>query len=114
MYRTAEPVTAAFPVAGEAPPETGALRLEVRPNPSSDAATVRLTGGPDGASATVTVYDALGRRVLVVHDGSVPAVGLAVSLDTGALPSGVYVVQARVTAAGADAQTLVRRVLVAR
>lgn len=91
-----------------------AVALDVYPNPSSEASTIRLTGGADGASAAVVLYDALGRRVLVVHDGPVPAGGLALALDTGALPSGVYVVHARVTAAGADAQTLVQRVLVAR
>lgn len=53
-------------------------------------ATVTLTA--DG-SATVTLHDALGRRVAILHDG--PLVGEAcLSVPLARLAPGVYVVRA--------------------
>ncbi len=84
--------------------------LAVWPNPSAGAVSVRL--GSASGTATVAVFDALGRRVAVLHDGAVPDGGLSLTLDGAQLPAGVYVVYARVS--GASAQTLVQRVTITR
>ncbi|MDX1530237.1 MAG: proprotein convertase P-domain-containing protein, partial [Rhodothermales bacterium] len=64
------------------------------PNPSGRAAEVRLVLREPQA-VRVAVYDGLGRRVAVLHDGLLGA-GREhlLILDAGALPSGVYVVRA--------------------
>ena len=72
------------------------------PNPSSRQATARLTLGAEAASATVTLYDALGRRVATLHAGPLAAGQHAFEVDTGSLPAGVYAAVARVTSADAD------------
>jgi hypothetical protein len=95
--------------AAEAPPEAGAFALEAPfPNPVAERATLRLrlrTPQPVYAAA----YDALGRRVAVLHDGPLVAGTHGLVLDARALPAGVYVVRAQ----GADAQAS-RRVVVGR
>ncbi|MEM8601510.1 MAG: T9SS type A sorting domain-containing protein, partial [Bacteroidota bacterium] len=66
--------------------------LSVYPNPTGGTATVSLALGGT-APARVTVYDVLGRAVARLHDG--PASDrLRLTLDTAALPAGVYVVRA--------------------
>lgn len=68
------------------------LRLDgVYPNPFRAHATVRLSA-PAEQPIRVELYDALGRRVRVLHDGLPPTDG-TVALDGAGLPSGVYLVR---------------------
>ena len=99
------------PVAAEAPAETAALVLSApAPNPAAGRTTVRVRAEAP-QTLRVTVTDALGRTVAVLHDG--PASGtLALDVDASRLAPGVYVVRAAgASAAGATAQT---RLVVAR
>ena len=86
-----------FYVASEPSPDASAS-LAVGPNPTRGSATVRLTLDAP-AAVTVTVADALGRRVAALHDGDLAAGPAQWTLPAGLAP-GVYVV--RVTG-GADA-----------
>ena len=78
---------------GEAPDERAPMALSVGPNPASGAATLTLSV-PAATEATVELFDARGRRVRTLHAGPVSAEGLALRLDTSALPAGVYLVRA--------------------
>ncbi len=77
------------------------------PNPARG--TVRLALGLDAPSdATVDVFDVRGRRVVRLWDGPL-ADGAVLSLDTAALPAGVYLVRAM-----AEGAVATRRVVVVR
>ncbi len=94
-------------VASEGPGrQSSPLALAVAPNPTRGGATVTLTVDSP-SDLTVSVVDALGRRVAVLHDGTVAAGAL--TLRVGALPPGVYVVRATV---GREAAT--QRLVVVR
>ncbi len=82
------------------------LALTIAPNPARAGAAVTLTldAAPD---LNVSVFDALGRRVLLLHDG--PVASGPLTLRLGALPPGVYVVRAT---SGRDAAA--RRLVVVR
>ena len=95
--------------AGEGGPGAVALALEAYPNPLAGSGTVRLRL-PEAASAEVAVYDVLGRRVAVLHDGTLAAGDHAFGTPSGRLTPGVYVVQARVSGPGAE-RVLRQRVL---
>ena len=87
-----------------------ALRLtKPSPNPVRQQATLRF-GAKDAASATVAVYDALGRRVRTLWEGPLSRGQMrAVRLDASRLPSGVYFVRAR-----AEDQTKTRKLTVVK
>lgn len=109
VYRTVEPVTAAFAVAGEAVPEAkGRVGITVRPNPAGGRVEVVLHAVEAGVGRVVVV-DALGREVAVVLDDAVAAGETPRALETGAWPAGVYVVRASV-----GTQTATARLVVAR
>ncbi len=109
VYRTVEPVTAAFAVADEAgPAEVSGLGVTLRPNPAGGRVEVVLRAAEAG-NARVVVVDALGREVAAVLDGTVAAGERVVALDTGGWPAGVYVVRAAV-----GGQTAAARLVVAR
>ncbi len=95
-----------MPVAGEAPPAVTAA-LAVGPNPARGHVSVRLSSA-SSAAARVTVSDALGRQVAVLHDGPLAAGPSTFTWDASAAAPGVYVVRLD----GADAAT--RRVTVVR
>jgi hypothetical protein len=77
----------------------GTLRLDApRPNPSAGRVVVPYTL-PTAGEVSVTVYDALGRRVAVVVSGWREAGRHAAVVEAGLLGSGVYVVRL-VTAEG--------------
>lgn len=79
-------------VATEGAP-AAAFALKAAPNPVRAVAAVTLTTA--GAPAVrVVVFDALGRRVAVLHDGPIAAGTLRLGLDVSGLPAGVYVVRA--------------------
>ncbi len=109
MYRSREPADAAFPVAGEAPPEAEErVGVSVRPNPAGGRVEVVVRAAEAGV-ARVVVVDALGREVVVVLDGAVSAGETALPVETGSWPAGVYVVRASV-----GSQTATARLVVAR
>ncbi|MDX1419634.1 MAG: T9SS type A sorting domain-containing protein [Rubricoccaceae bacterium] len=81
---------------------------EARPNPSTTEARFTLEV-PSAQGVRAEVFDALGRRVAVLHDGPMEAGARALVFDGTSLPAGVYVV--RVTG---EQFTAVRRVTLAR
>ena len=96
-WRTGEVVTVA---AEPAPAPEEALRVAVAPNPSRGASTVTLVlAQPSEVEAAL--YDLLGRRVALLHEGMLAAGSHTLGLDGAALPGGLYVV--RVTAGPAVA-----------
>jgi hypothetical protein len=95
-----------FAAAGEEVPAS--LSVSAFPSPARDRATVAVAV-PSPGPVAVTVYDALGRRVAVLHDGEAPAGVLSLAFDGSTLPSGLYLV--RIEGAGATAAA---RVVVAR
>lgn len=104
LYRTVAPV-----VSGEGgAPAPGATTLEVYPNPSAGRATAALALA-ETADVRVVVYDVLGRRVAVLHEGRLAAGAHRFGLDARALPAGIYVVRAE-----SNTFTAARRVTVLR
>ena len=83
------------------PPSAFALHVAY-PNPFRTSATVGFDL-PEAAVVRLAVYDALGREVAVLADGSEEAGRHAAVLDGAGLPSGTYLV--RLTASGGFAQT---------
>jgi|GEM_PF-2457508 len=91
VYRSDAPLV----VSGDAAAAPLAFRLEgVYPNPARGAASVAFAL-PEAATARVTVYDLLGRTVLVAADGPLPTGAHAVPLAASGLPAGTYVVEVR-------------------
>jgi hypothetical protein len=81
-------------VAGEDAPLAGTLSLSVYPNPAVASGVIALTVDR-GQDVRVELFDMLGRRLAVLHDGTATAgAALELSLDASALPAGVYVVRA--------------------
>ena len=78
----------------EAPVPTEAS-LSVYPNPFAREATVALAL-PAVSALRLSVYDVLGRRVAVLHDGPLAAGAHRFDLDAQALPAGVYLVRTTV------------------
>jgi hypothetical protein len=106
---TAAEVSDLYATAGDDGPGGDVGLGQPFPNPARGRVTVPLTLGREGA-VTVTVIDALGRAVAVLHDGPLPAGAHTLTWDAArTLASGVYVVRLD-GAAGASS----RRVLVVR
>jgi len=80
-------------------PDPQGVAMSVYPNPSAGATTVALAGVE--GDARVAVYDALGREVLVLHDG-LAAGSVQARVEAGQLAPGAYVVRA---ATGTTVQT---------
>ncbi len=100
------------PVAVEDAPGASAPPYHLsEPSPNPAAATARLTlAVAEGQRVRAALHDVLGRELALLYEGPVAAgVPLALTLDTSALPAGVYVVRVE----GA-AFTASRRVTVAR
>ena len=74
-----------------ADPASAPATIAVGPNPTRGAATATFVL-TEASQATVTVYDALGRRVARVFTGVAPAGPTRVAVPTGLAP-GVYVVR---------------------
>ena len=81
------------PVAAEAAPLAAGTRLTIAPNPAVSRATVTVEQHEAG-SLRVSLVDALGREVAVVHDGALAAGTHRLALPLGALAPGVYAVRA--------------------
>ena len=91
-------------VAGESPAgPAGAFAVgRTAPNPFSGATTLTLDL-PEAATVTVEVFDAIGRRMLQVDAGELPAGrGQAVRLDGSSLAAGLYVYRVRADGAARD------------
>ena len=74
--------------------EVGYLFSEVAPNPIASGTAVFDLAVGQAETVTVDLFDALGRRVQSVFEGPmVPGTTESVTLDTSALPAGVYVVR---------------------
>ncbi len=82
--------------------------LLVYPNPSAGRGTVTVVV-PASAHLRLAVFDVLGRRVAVLHDGEIGPGVHRLALDASALPSGVYLVRAT-----GDRFTSSRRITVVR
>lgn len=74
-------------------------RLGVYPNPARGSATVSLTLDRAYRNAEVGIYDALGRRVAVVHSGPLVAGDHAMAPDLDRLAPGVYIIRAQIDGA---------------
>lgn len=95
-----------FGTGAEANPEA-AFRLSASPNPTTGAARLAVT--PERAGALrVSVVDALGRTVAVLHDGAAAA-GSALELATPELAPGVYTVRVESAAGVATERFTVAR-----
>jgi hypothetical protein len=82
------------PVANEDEAQPLALALDpAYPNPFDDATRLHVTL-PEGRSVSVVVYDEIGRRVRVLHDGPLPAGATPLDFRADDLSSGVYTVRA--------------------
>ena len=97
---TADGVTLAvtrMSTAGEGDPDGGAATLDVAgANPFSGRTALALTA-PASGRVTVEAFDALGRRVAVLFEGTVPArQAVSVAFEAEGLPAGLYVVRATV------------------
>src|SRR5690606_20337223 len=103
VFRTVGPLVVGTEESAATPT---AAALEVYPNPTAGAGTVALTVATPGP-VTVAVYDVLGRRVGLVHDGPLGRGTHRLRFDAGGLPAGTYVVRA-------DGLGLARRVTVLR
>ena len=92
-------VVTPFSVASAPGPSASGVQVRTAPNPASDAARVALTLAEATPALTVTVVDALGRRVAVLHEGSLAPGTHAFALGADTLAPGVYVVVAEANGA---------------
>jgi hypothetical protein len=79
-------------LATDAPAPEGFRVALAGPNPFRDRTRLAVTLDAPGV-LQVAVFDALGRRVAVLHDGALAAGPHVFDLDGAALPSGVYSVR---------------------
>jgi streptogramin lyase len=85
-----------------------ALAVSAYPSPARGRVTVAVEV-PEPGVVAVAVYDLLGRRVAVLHDGAAPAGPLTLALEGSAFPAGVYVVRAEGAGAVATARLVLTR-----
>lgn len=78
--------------------EAADFTLAVFPNPSRGEGTLRVTLVTPQA-VTLAVYDMLGRRVALLHEGPMAAGQHSLVMGASRLPAGVYVVRAMTTSA---------------
>ncbi|GAB5534600.1 MAG: hypothetical protein Rubg2KO_08490 [Rubricoccaceae bacterium] len=84
------------------------LELAVAPNPVANSARLELTIQTP-QPVTVNVFDPLGRRVAVLHDGPLTAGAHPFELATSALAPGIYVVRAKTNAGTTSSRLTVAR-----
>lgn len=95
-------------VANETDNQSARLALKAWPNPAAASAVLEVAV-PQPGDLEVAVFDAVGRRVAVLHDGPASMGTLRLEVDTSALPPGVYVMRASSRSAVTS-----RRLVVAR
>ena len=105
VWRTSEPLPVAAASVLRVPTEVG---VTVRPNPSGGTSSVEVTL-PREATVEAVVYDALGRRVAIVHKGTLPAGRRVFEVDVSGWPPGVYVVRVHANESRAEARLTVLR-----
>jgi hypothetical protein len=120
VVRSVDPVTTirypdpTVPVAIEPPAPADAFAVRgPSPNPAVDRATLGLTLG-EPADIRVEAFDALGRRVAVLHDGPMAAGEREVLLDVARLAPGAYVVRVVATSADGATRLLTQRLTLER
>ena len=85
--------------------------LQNFPNPCNPSATIRYSL-PDAGTATIVLYDALGREVRTLEEGERGAGTYSVQSDVGGLASGTYFYRLTVRSpAGREVFTATRRML---
>jgi hypothetical protein len=82
--------------------EIAATEISLRglPNTITDRGTIFLRLPSARNDVQVDLYDALGRRVKTLHNGSLPAGEQRIDFDAQELPAGTYFVKARIGANG--------------
>ena len=65
-----------------------------RPNPFATTSRIELTLD-EATTLTVAMYDALGRRVALLHEGYARAGTYTLRIEAGDLPPGLYIVRAQ-------------------
>lgn len=84
-----------MPVSTAAPAEAALLTLGAPyPNPTSGLVAIPFTL-PDAQHARIEVFDALGRRVALLHDGVLPPGAHTTRLDAAQLSAGTYAARLR-------------------
>lgn len=116
-FREIGPSVAApsVPASASAIVAAGAL-LEVeavRPNPASRQAVLPFRLGTE-AEVEVAIYDVLGRRVTVAGASQYGAGRQALTLEAGALPSGLYVVRVTARMANGTSAVAARQLTITR
>ncbi|MEO1479776.1 MAG: hypothetical protein AAFV01_14480, partial [Bacteroidota bacterium] len=102
------------PGPGEAPEALPtAFGVQVWPNPSMHIATVEIAL-PEAAKTRTDVYDVLGRRMAMLHEGPLAAGTHALALDAARLPAGTYIVRTVIVRTVTPMATLTRRFTVVR
>jgi hypothetical protein len=97
----------AGPVSGEAGPQTHVFSgLRNFPNPAAGSTQVQFELDA-GAEVSVTVYDALGRRVMEAFSGTMQPGQRSVTVDVSTLPSGTYLYRVQ-----SGSQMMVRKMTV--
>ena len=64
-----------------------------RPNPFSSSTSLELTLDQT-TNVTVAVYDALGRQVALLHEGTLRPATYTLRVDANGLPPGLYLIRA--------------------
>lgn len=83
--------TIVLDIEADGPSVPGSYQLGAAyPNPFNPATTIRFELGANGP-ATLQVYDALGRQVATLLDGTLAAGAYTATFDARGLPSGTYV-----------------------
>ena len=94
--------------AAEPAPTPASFTLSAAPNPFAGHTTLTLTlDAPQ--PVRIAVFDALGRRVAVLHDGEMAAGTHRLRLDAAGLPGGAYLVRASGAAGAVSRQVTVLR-----
>ncbi len=88
--------------------------VDVWPNPAAGRVSVQVSLNTSAATATASVYDVLGRRVHILHDGPLAAGAHPLTFDAATLAPGLYIVRVAVTPEGGARWTETRRVTVTR
>ena len=92
-YAAATSVLTGVSNESDAPQPDGFVLSAAYPNPFNPSTTFTLDVNTAGR-VVAEVFDVLGRRVAVLHNGQLAAGTHALRLEAGNLPSGVYVVRA--------------------
>ena len=71
------------------------LALDVWPNPAQEASTIAVTL-PNAATLDLRLFDVTGKEVKAIYNGNQPAGKNSVAVNFSTLPSGTYILAARI------------------